>query len=532
MKQCAKVERKLTAYLHGELAEGAVVKVESHLAVCGACRAQLKELEATTRLLGDALEQVPEPVPPSSWRYLRARVKPDRPVTFLDVWQSPRLRAALISAVAFVLFFFGSSMWVVISVMERQQERVAISDEERPTLRLRQVRLKDPSVKGRKPTRSFAANHRMPTVDEQWELPDSVAAGSFGGASELLWLNEVFGSEEAQFPTVEGTTRGLADLPDYRGQGRDSLMTVAGVDPDNYREIALPKRAPEREGEQRGDGRFEDELEGFEVAEFNPYVVAAHKPYSTFSMAVDAASYDAIRDRLMERARPLPGRVKTEAFINRFSYDYEPVEEAMITPHCELAPSPFRKGLELLKIGLQGAELATQDGVIATALRIQVTFNPRRVSHYRQLGYEGRQIDRRSMRDLVVEAEVKAGQSVTALYDVKLRPASRRDEPVATVLMRYIRADSGEEEEVSTSVLASERLDDFQAAGVRFRLAACAAEFAEHLRGSPYSGDTGMKDILMHLEPVGAALPDDAEVRELLELVRIAVQMEAVEPTF
>jgi hypothetical protein len=98
--------------------------------------------------------------------------------------------------------------------------------------------------------------------------------------------------------------------------------------------------------------------------------------------------------------------------------------------------------------------------------------------------------------------------------------------------MRYIRADSGEEEEVSTSVLASERLDDFQAAGVRFRLAACAAEFAEHLRGSPYSGDTGMKDILMHLEPVGAALPDDAEVRELLELVRIAVQMEAVEPTF
>ncbi|MEN8255045.1 MAG: von Willebrand factor type A domain-containing protein, partial [Verrucomicrobiota bacterium] len=172
-------------------------------------------------------------------------------------------------------------------------------------------------------------------------------------------------------------------------------------------------------------------------------------------------------------------------------------------------------------------QLAATLHVIASDVKIQIEFNPARVLRYRQLGYENRQLTKEQFRDDTVDAgEVGSGQSVTALYDVELIPDGPEHEPVATVYVRYRRADNGVVEEISHRVMESARRKSFEDADERFRLAACAAEFAEKLRRSPYVDGTEMKDIAGKLQLVAMELELDEQVEELLRLISIAGWLE------
>ena len=172
-------------------------------------------------------------------------------------------------------------------------------------------------------------------------------------------------------------------------------------------------------------------------------------------------------------------------------------------------------------------QLAATLHVIASDVKIQIEFNPARVVRYRQLGYENRQLTKEQFRDDTVDAgEVGSGQSVTALYDVELNPDGPVDEPIATVYVRYRRADNGAIEEISSRVMDPVRKNRFAEADVRFQLAACVAEFAERLRRSPYAEGTEMGDILGRLQPVAQELDLDEQVQELLRLISIADRLE------
>jgi Ca-activated chloride channel family protein len=172
-------------------------------------------------------------------------------------------------------------------------------------------------------------------------------------------------------------------------------------------------------------------------------------------------------------------------------------------------------------------QLAATLHVIASDVKIQVEFNPERVVRYRQLGYENRQLTKEQFRDDTVDAgEVGSGQSVTALYDVELNPARPADEPIATVYVRYRRADNGAVEEISSRVTDVVRVQRFKDADTRFQLSVCAAEFAERLRRSPYTEGTEIEDIAGRLQPVTLELSLDGQVQELKRLISIAASLE------
>ena len=172
-------------------------------------------------------------------------------------------------------------------------------------------------------------------------------------------------------------------------------------------------------------------------------------------------------------------------------------------------------------------QLAATLHVIASDVKIQVEFNPERVLRYRQLGYENRQLTKEQFRDDTVDAgEVGSGQSVTALYDVQLKPGGPAHEPIATVYVRYCRADNGDIEEISSRVTDAVRAPSFEAADVRFQLAVCVAEFAEHLRRSPYAEGTSMADLVERMLPVVQTLDLDEQVQELRRLILKAENLE------
>jgi Ca-activated chloride channel family protein len=78
-------------------------------------------------------------------------------------------------------------------------------------------------------------------------------------------------------------------------------------------------------------------------------------PLSTFSVDVDTGSYTLARRALLEGELPNPETVRTEEFLNFFSYTYpQPKSDEAFSVSLGGAPSPFGAGLHLLRIGLQG----------------------------------------------------------------------------------------------------------------------------------------------------------------------------------
>lgn len=168
-----------------------------------------------------------------------------------------------------------------------------------------------------------------------------------------------------------------------------------------------------------------------------------------------------------------------------------------------------------------GATLNT----IARDVKIQVEFDARAVAQFRQLGYENRQLRHQDFRDDAVDAgEVGSGQTVTALYELELAPvATRGRAPLATVRVRYRRVDNGRVEEIALPVERTSVRASFEAAGPHFRLAACVAEFAEILRGSPHAEGADCGGVADALRPVTLELNLDPRVAEFQRLVHKAM---------
>ena len=175
-------------------------------------------------------------------------------------------------------------------------------------------------------------------------------------------------------------------------------------------------------------------------------------------------------------------------------------------------------------------DLAATLNTIATDVKIQVEFTPDRVKQYRQLGYENRQLKKEDFRNDAIDAgEVGSGQSVTALYELELAGYRSRGSktrmpmpPVAVIRVRYRRVDTGAIEEIETAVTDARIVEDFDAADVRFRLAASVAEFAEILRVSPFAAGSNFEDVTDALRPVSLGLHLDRRVQELLRMVHSA----------
>ncbi|WDF62555.1 vWA domain-containing protein [Flavobacterium sp. KACC 22763] len=85
-------------------------------------------------------------------------------------------------------------------------------------------------------------------------------------------------------------------------------------------------------------------------------------PLSTFSIDVDNASYTNIR-RFLNNGQEVPkDAVRVEEMVNFFKYTYpQPKKEHPFSINTEVSDSPWNKNNKILKIGLQGKNIPTND---------------------------------------------------------------------------------------------------------------------------------------------------------------------------
>ncbi len=167
---------------------------------------------------------------------------------------------------------------------------------------------------------------------------------------------------------------------------------------------------------------------------------------------------------------------------------------------------------------------------VAKDVKIQVEFNPAKVSSYRLIGYENRLLKKEDFNDDKVDAgEIGAGHTVTALYEIipvgaepnrpdappRLEPlrygartavSSRLEMPAGaavapsnellTVAVRFKKPDGGFlslSRKLEFSLVDTTRA--FGAASADFRFAAAVAQYGMILRGSTHRGTATIQDV-------------------------------------
>ena len=179
---------------------------------------------------------------------------------------------------------------------------------------------------------------------------------------------------------------------------------------------------------------------------------------------------------------------------------------------------------------------------VAKDVKVQIEFNPSRVSGYRLLGYENRLLKAKDFNDDRKDAgEIGSGHTMTAFYE--LVPAgSEKGAGEGVDLLKYQKSVPVESAEMFTvktrwkapdgdksvlKELACREADIFRAEpGEDFRFASAVVEFALMLEGSKFKGDASFEDVLKRAR--GAKGADEEGYRaEFIRLVEMAEFLKA-----
>lgn len=175
---------------------------------------------------------------------------------------------------------------------------------------------------------------------------------------------------------------------------------------------------------------------------------------------------------------------------------------------------------------------------IAQDVKIQVEFNPARVSEYRLIGYETRLLNREDFNNDQVDAgEVGSGASVTALYEItpagargSVDPLRYQTEPrpqgqgqeLAFIKVRHQPPGGGTSELMTRPVTSRDRATRLASAPEATRWALAVAAFGQKLRGDPWVSDRFGWEEVEALAQGARGRDPDGDRAEFVTLVRSA----------
>ncbi len=166
-------------------------------------------------------------------------------------------------------------------------------------------------------------------------------------------------------------------------------------------------------------------------------------------------------------------------------------------------------------------QLAGALKVAASDVKVQVEWNPRRVTAYRQIGYAKHQLKKEQFRDNTVDAaEIGAAEAGNALYAVQVNPAG--EGPLGTVRVRFRVPNTSDYREHEWIVPYATPAPALDQASSTLRLAATASAFSEWLVASPFAAEVTPGKLLGHLRGIPEMHPADPRPKQLETMIRQA----------
>ncbi|MBO9491722.1 von Willebrand factor type A domain-containing protein [Endozoicomonas sp. G2_1] len=169
--------------------------------------------------------------------------------------------------------------------------------------------------------------------------------------------------------------------------------------------------------------------------------------------------------------------------------------------------------------------ISRQLQTVAKDARVQVTFNPDQVSHYRLLGYENRQLNNVDFTNAAKDAgEIGAGHSVTVLYEVKLTSETNNSD-LANVSIAY-KKPLGQQLHYISKEIPKSVVRAIETTSSDSKLSLATAAFAEKLRQSYWSRIYPYQAITDLLETLPVRYQQTQQVIELASLIKRANQLD------
>lgn len=182
---------------------------------------------------------------------------------------------------------------------------------------------------------------------------------------------------------------------------------------------------------------------------------------------------------------------------------------------------------------------------IAKDVKIQVEFNPAKVSEYRLVGYETRALKREDFNNDRVDAgDIGSGHSVTAIYEITPKGSGAEQvdplrygqakvdnggvanaDEYAFVKIRYKLPNENVSKLITTPVTAANEVSSFDAAGADQRFSVAVAAFGQKLRDEDQTANLGYDRIAEIANAARGADPFGYRA-EFLSLVRLASSLD------
>jgi Mg-chelatase subunit ChlD len=166
-------------------------------------------------------------------------------------------------------------------------------------------------------------------------------------------------------------------------------------------------------------------------------------------------------------------------------------------------------------------QLAGALKVAASDVKVQVEFNPRRVTVYRQIGYARHQLTKEQFRDNTVDAaEIGAAEAGNALYVIQVNP--RGEGSICAVRVRYKIPGTADYREHSWDVPFTGNALALEHSSPAMRLTATASAFSEWLASSPYAAEVTTDRLVGYLNGVPEVFGADPRPKKLEWMIRQA----------
>jgi hypothetical protein len=548
---CHWVDAQVTAWCLGELAPEAAERVRQHLAACPACRAAADATAQALAQLRDSLAPetaAPAPVLDTARRqHIRAararhqRALPLRRLVGTAVAEpSPRRWTPLLLRMAATVAVLLALAAALLPARQRQRRHATppagpvppVSLAYRPAERDRdgeqRARADAAAATGSgreavppERTREEAAAAKAPSSP----APEPDAASRLGGGAATPPPGVAYGSAAeaapapprpakpapaakpklAPAPGQAGAHARLSDAQTASGGARGAA-TSGSTNGNALIVMTAPDAAT---GTTEAERKSADALAPPEP----PAAVPA-------PAALAAAVHVPATKRAVAPPLPSPAEVGVEAFVNAFDYDYEPPGDGALAVHALAAPSPFRPGRVLLRIGIRAAPAAAAAPAPGT-VSIRLEFATARVLRHRRVGSDTWLPGAQPLLH-TIQARA-AAQAWTVLCEVE--PGASGPAPVGVLRVRWQDALTGRTEEREQALGAGTWQGSLAAAPGSFRLAAGAAEFAERQQrlaaaAVPAAGEDD--HLLALLRQAARERPADAHVQLLLRRAEAA----------
>ena len=157
----------------------------------------------------------------------------------------------------------------------------------------------------------------------------------------------------------------------------------------------------------------------------------------------------------------------------------------------------------------------------AKNVKVQVIFNPRRVSKFKLYGFEKHLLKKEDFRnDSVDAAEMAAEESGVALYHFEALPEGEGD--VGHVSVRFLDTATDQMVERKWNISFEEDVTSFTDSDPALRLAGTAALFAEKLKGSAVGERVQLKELRKEADSLQGSYQSQARFQELRTMLEQA----------